>query len=291
MLSWRANDNKMNRKEPGATVRAMVTIYQDYDQEPEDIFQLLPERLACSFYALEMDGYTADIDFFKPLLPNQGPILELGCGTGRITRKIAGSDRPGRLVIGIDISLPMLHLAIQADPPYMDNTRYLCMDMVQLAFRVDFAAILIPYNTLNLLGSRDRIRQCLGGCRNLLQPGGRLLVQLFVPSREFVLQQKTFQFQMFNRPKGEKIIKEIRKHYIPQNQSVRIEERFRVRPMQAGKANEDWHRIYTVAGFSADCWLSLFQQAGFTLVNTYGDYTGGCYSNAASSTLLATFTL
>ncbi len=43
----------------------MVTIYQDYSDEPKDIFLPLPEELACQFYALEMDNFTADIDFYR----------------------------------------------------------------------------------------------------------------------------------------------------------------------------------------------------------------------------------
>lgn len=269
----------------------MVTIYQDYDDEPEDIFQPLPEKLACFFYALEMDGYTADIDFFNLLLPKQGAILELGCGTGRIARRLAESDGPDRLVLGIDNSLPMLQLAVQANHSHTNKLYYIGMDMTRLAFLIDFAAILIPYNTLNLLGSEEKILQCLNCCRNLLQPGGKLLVQLFVPSKEFIRQQKTFQFQIFDHPDGGKVIKEIRKHHTPLTQSVQIEERFRVRPMQAGKTNEDWHKIYTIAGFSADQWLALFKKTGFTKLGISGDYSGVAYDEATSSTLLATFTL
>ena len=269
----------------------MVTIYQNYDEEPEDIFQPLPEQLACTFYALEMDTYTADIDFLIPLLSQPGSILELGCGTGRIARRLAETDSSERLVIGIDLSLPMLHLARQADRSVAQKLCYLCMDMTQLAFLIKFAAVLIPYNTLNLLGSEDKIMECLYGCKSCLQPGGRFVVQLFVPGKEFNRQQKTFQFQIFNRPEGGKLIKEIRKHFLPQTQSVQIEERFRVRPMQAEKANEDWQRIYTIAGFSADRWLTLFSQAGFTQLHIFGDCFGNCYDNTTSSTLLAVFTL
>ena len=269
----------------------MVTIYQNYDEEPEDIFQPLPEQLACTFYALEMDTYTEDFDFLKPLLPKTGPILELGCGTGRIARRLAELDCPERLVIGIDLSLPMLHLARQANNSVAKKLYYICMDMTQLGFLLNFAAILIPYNTLNLLDSEDKIMECLDGCKGCLQPGGRLVVQLFVPSKEFIRQKKTFQFQMFNRPEGGKLIKEIHKHFISQTQSIQIEERFRVRPMQADKANEDWQRIYTISGFSADRWLTLFNKAGFTQTNIFGDYSGNCYDKTTSSTLLAVFTL
>lgn len=272
----------------------MVTIYQDYNDEPEDIFLTLPEELACAFYALEMDNYTADTDFFEPLLPRDGTFLELGCGTGRIARKLVspgGPAAPNRFIIGIDISIAMLQLATRRQQSSKQSLSYLCMDMVQLAFSIKFDAILIPYNTLNLLGSQDKIIQCLNGCRNSLQPGGKLLVQLFVPSEDFIGQKKTFQFQMFDRPEGGKIIKEILKQYEPQSQLVHIEERFRVRPMLEGKANEDWNRSYTIAGFSADQWLSLFTTAGFTPTNIHGDYSGNHYHQSTSSTLLLTLIL
>jgi ubiquinone/menaquinone biosynthesis C-methylase UbiE len=272
----------------------MVTIYQDYGDEPKDIFLSLPEELACEFYGLEMDSYTADTDFFEPLLPQQGTFLELGCGTGRIARKLAGLSGPAglsRFVIGIDISIPMLRLATQRQHPSERSLCYLCMDMVQLAFSINFDAILIPYNTLNLLGSEDKIIQCLQGCRKFLQPGGKLLVQLFVPTEDFIRQKKTFQFQMFDRPGGGKIIKEILKQYQPQSQSVHIEERFRVRPIQEGEAKEDWNSTYTIAGFSADQWLSIFSKTGFIPTNICGDYSGSPYHRSTTSTLLATLTL
>lgn len=272
----------------------MVTIYQDYDDEPEDIFLPLPENLSCAFYALEMDSYTEDTDFFETLLPKQGAFLELGCGTGRIARKLTlpgRSTNPCRFIVGIDTSLHMLKLATQRQQSNDPCLSYLCMDMAQLAFTINFNVILIPYNTLNLLGSQDKIIQCLNGCRNSLHRGGKLLAQIFVPSDDFLQQKKTFQFQMFDRPGGGKIIKEILKKYDPSSQEVHIEERFRVRPLQGGDSNEDWNKDYTIAGFSAEKWLYLFKKAGFTLTDIYGDYAGSHYDTSTSSTLLVSLTL
>jgi SAM-dependent methyltransferase len=269
----------------------MVTIYQDYDDEPEDSFLPLPEDLACRFYALEMDGYTADAEFFLPLLPRRGTFLELGCGTGRITGKIATQEGVSRYIIGIDTSISMLRLARRKRHPSGQPLHYLCMDMVQLAFSIQFDAILIPYNTLNLLRTEDNILECLRGCGRLLRPGGMLLIQIFIPTEDFIRRKKTFQFQMFDRPGGGKIIKEIIKHHAPRTQSIHIEERFRVRPMREGQAKEDWHTTYTVAGFSADQWLRLFGDIGFSPTNIYGDYAGRPWHEAPSSTLIATLTL
>ncbi len=270
----------------------MITIYEDYADEPEDIFLPLPDELACEFYALEMDSYAADINFFEPLLPRQGAFLEMGCGTGRIAHRLAGTKKTDRFVIGMDISMPMLQRARQRRHPDKGSVHYLCMDMIKPAFAILFDVILIPYNTLNLLGTANKITACLNGCREILQPGGTLLLQLFIPTEDFIARKKTFQFQMFDRPGGGKIIKEIVRQYDPQSQSVRIEERFRVRPMQANLAKEDWHSIYTVAGLSADQWLYFFQKTGFTPTAMYGDYSGSWYEkHAHSSTFIATFTL
>ncbi|MGB3221912.1 MAG: methyltransferase domain-containing protein [Desulforhopalus sp.] len=269
----------------------MVTIYQDYSDEPEDVFLPLPEDLACEFYALEMGGFTEDINFFEGLLPRQGTFLELGCGTGRIAQKLAEAEPSGRRIIGIDISTPMLRLASRRDQSSKNLPGYVCMDMVQLAFSIDFDAILIPYNTLNLLNSENKITECLNGCRKYLKPEGMLLVQLFIPSENFIRQRKTFQFQMFDRPDGGKLIKELVKQYEPLSQSVLIEERYRVRPLPTEKTKEDWNSVYSVAGFSVDKWLSLFSEAGFSMTNAYGDYSGCHYQSSPSSILIVHLTL
>ncbi len=264
----------------------MVTIYRDYEDEPEDQFLPLPKALACEFYELEMKGYTADITYYEQLLPKRGIILEMGCGTGRIARRIATKDR---FVVGIDVSIPMLRLAHNKQHPYCC---YVCMDMVIPAFYSKFDVILIPYNTLNLLKSTKKIQDCLQGCRSHLQPGGRLLVQLFVPTEDFVKKRKkTFQFQMFNHPKGGRVIKEIIKKYLPDSRTIHIEERFRVRPMQKGLTNRDWSSEYSIAGFSASQWLELFTSAGFVPTDICGGPEGKPYSSETTSALFTTLSL
>jgi ubiquinone/menaquinone biosynthesis C-methylase UbiE len=49
------------------------------------------------------DEYAADIDGVLP--PDEGPILEVGVGTGIVA---LGLVRRGRQVVGLDISAPML---------------------------------------------------------------------------------------------------------------------------------------------------------------------------------------
>ena len=260
----------------------MVTIYQDYQDEPADVFLALPEHLACSLYALEMDKFTEDCIFFERMLPHEGLVLEMGCGTGRVARSLAKENRP---MIGIDISLPMLQVATQNVNPF---TSFCCMDMLSPGFRTLFDAILIPYNTLNLLVAEEKILRCLIACREYLRSNGALVVQLFIPTEDFLGNSRTtFQFQMFDRPGGGRIIKEILKKYLPESQTVQLEERFRIRPMQEGQANEDYRAITCITAFSLAKWLALFAADHLTPVHICGSYDGGAYdANVTSHCLL-----
>jgi SAM-dependent methyltransferase len=65
--------------------------------------------LLSRFYDLENADFTEDLDFWVGLAKEaNGPTLELGCGSGRVTQQIA---RAGCTVVGLDNSEPMLALA------------------------------------------------------------------------------------------------------------------------------------------------------------------------------------
>ncbi|MBU1564269.1 MAG: class I SAM-dependent methyltransferase [Proteobacteria bacterium] len=259
----------------------MVTIYQDYQDEPGDVFLPLPEDLAAGLYALEMENFSEDSVFFAKVLPQHGAILEMGCGTGRVARYLANENRT---LTGIDISLPMLRLAAKHLHPHCS---FYCMDMLAPAFRKPFDAIFIPYNTLNLLTTRERIFHCLLGCQKNLHGEGTLIVQLFIPTKAFLDTNRTiFQFQMFDRPGGGRIIKEILKKYLPESETILLEERYRIRPMQKGLVNEDFHAVSSIAAFALPHWLTLFAEANFTPQHIWGTYACGPYDATASSCCL-----
>jgi len=259
-----------------------VEIYNEYEDEPEDVFSALPEKLYCDLYELEMNDYLADIDFYKKRLPANGSLLELGCGTGRITRAISGNNRT---VTGIDISLPMVKKASVEKIP---NHSYICMDMRKLSFSTFFDTILIPYNTLNLLSEKNDIVACLEGCRAHLKKDSAIWLQIFIPGEKLKTHKgRMFQFQMFNRPGGGKIIKQILKKYSAASRTILIEERYRIRPMQEGQDNQDLHHFFTIAGFSYSEWVSLFQQAGLHIIHSWGDYDMTPFDHHNSSCLLA----
>jgi SAM-dependent methyltransferase len=70
------------------------------------------ERLLARYYDLEHEGYVEDIDFYVQYAlamdpEKRLPVLELGCGTGRVALTLA---KAGFKVVGMDRSIGMLDL-------------------------------------------------------------------------------------------------------------------------------------------------------------------------------------
>jgi len=258
-----------------------VEIYSSYDDEPETAFSPLTEKMYSDLYEIEMEGFKDDIGFYSKYLPEKCSILELGCGTGRIAETLAKKNRH---VTAIDKSLYMLNKAVGKKNT---NCSYICMDMRQLAFTPLFDAILISYNTLNLLSEKTDTLSCLKECRSLLTGSGKLYLQLFIPDKNLTSHGgKIFQFQIFHRPDGGKIIKEILKLYSAGTKTIAVEERYRIRPMQQGFDNQDWNHLLSITALSYSDWISLFAQADLHIVKAFGDYDLKPYDGCSSCLLV-----
>ncbi|MBB5348810.1 class I SAM-dependent methyltransferase [Desulfoprunum benzoelyticum] len=262
-----------------------MRIYEDYSDEPEVIFRPLSDALHSRLYAVEMADFADDFGFYRAHLPAVGDVLEVACGACRIGRALASCDRR---VTGIDISLPMLRQAREAEGP---NCRLAAMDMRQLAFRTRFDAVIIAYNSLNLLVAPDDIHACLAGCRAALKDHGRLLLQLFVPGQQLLRQpgRKIFQFQIFDDPQFGRIVKEILRTYDPELHVLSLEERYRLRPASGdGAANEDFARQMRLRAWPADEWLAVLAGSGFSVSRSFGDYDLSPFFSGTGSILLVT---
>lgn len=240
-----------------------------------------------ALYDLELGDFREDLTFYRRHLPaNPCAILELGCGTGRVSRALAAD---GHRLTGIDLSFPMLAAAgLTATTP---KPHYACMDMTALAFRAAFAAIIAPYNTLNLLTDPKALRTCLSQAHHLLAEDGVLLLQLYIPDQELrVLDgKKRFQFQIFDCPDGSKVIKEILKSITPRSNLVEITERYHLR-FRKDLPNEDWQYTYQILGYGFEQWLEIFAEQGFRLEAAYGDYDLAPFAPEVHTTLLLALT-
>lgn len=261
---------------------SMSPLYQSYADEPPDVFQPMEAQQESYFYGLETDSITEDLRFYDSRLPESGLVLELGCGTGRLTNRLTTVQRH---LLGLDISFHMLQRARSVDNP---NCHYVCMDMLQSGLRANFASVIIPRNTLNLMQDRDKILQCLQLARSvLMKPHNKLLLQVWVPTtKSFTGDGRTFQFQLLDYPPGGVVVKETLRRLEHDSSTMEVEERFRLRPHQGTGKRGDFHSIFSICAFPAPVWLDLFKEAGFAVDELFGGFDNEPFSEF-SNILLA----
>lgn len=102
-----------------------------------------------------------------------GLLLDLGCGTGKLTRRLA--DR-GFDMIGIDLSEEMLEIAREKSDP--EQILYLMQDMREFELYGTVRAIVSICDSMNYLMGYEELVQVLGLANNYLDPGGIFLFDM-----------------------------------------------------------------------------------------------------------------
>lgn len=105
----------------------------------------------------------------------KGLILELGCGTGNMTRKMADK---GYDMIGIDYSEEMLTIARQRSEDRGDNILYLCQDMRDFELYGTVSAIICVCDSINYMLNEDDLSKVFRLASNYLDPHGLLIFDM-----------------------------------------------------------------------------------------------------------------
>jgi SAM-dependent methyltransferase len=117
-----------------------------------------------------------------------GPVLELGCGTGRLIVPLLAT---GLVVHGLDASAAMLRVAEQKRASLQQEAAgrlHLHVgNMVRFDLEERFALIYIAFRSFQILSTRQEQKQCLLCCRKHLAAGGRLIINLFDPRYDLIL--------------------------------------------------------------------------------------------------------
>jgi SAM-dependent methyltransferase len=158
-----------------------------------DIFGAQPadeDRLA-EIYDLEHDELVADLPFYRELARHtSGPVLDLGCGSGRLFATLLEGGAPR--VLGLDGSPALIRRAearIAADPRLTQaaaegrlsvtrgDVRAISTLNIRERFDLAVAVGVLPH----LTGPEDALR-LLGGVRSVLARGGRLVIDDLGPA-------------------------------------------------------------------------------------------------------------
>jgi len=125
-----------------------------------------------------------DIDFYiEEAIESGGPVLEIGCGTGRVLLPIA---RAGISITGLDLSPYMLEVcrqALEKEPAEVQQRVNLVEgDMRDFDLGQTFALVTSPFRPFqHLLSVEDQLK-CLECVHRHLVPGGIYILDIFNPS-------------------------------------------------------------------------------------------------------------
>ena len=149
--------------------------------QPSDSSAATFDRFA-RYYDEDYRAYNDDVDAIVHLaLEMDGPVLELGCGTGRLLLPLSVTGLP---LTGVDISPALLDRARTklASVPHGDHAVLVEADLRQLELaQHDFAFAFCTSNTLMHLADPADQLAVLERAAAHLRPGGLLLLDLFHP--------------------------------------------------------------------------------------------------------------
>ncbi len=144
-----------------------------------------------------------------------GPVLELGCGTGRV---LIPSARAGAEITGLELSPHMLEVCrnrLAREPAEVRVRAHLVHgDMRCFTFPLPFDLITVPFRPfLHLTTVEDQLA-CLRCVRKHLTPGGRFILDIFNPSLEMLVADniglENDEGPPFTTPDGRSVIRRYR---------------------------------------------------------------------------------
>jgi SAM-dependent methyltransferase len=225
------------------------------------------------YYDLEFADFDADADLYLGYAGLVGsPILELGCGTGRLLLPLASA---GYRVCGLDASPSMIALAHERlGREHLTDIGLEVGDMADLSrypekhFRLVFAAI----NSFLHLESRAAQLATLRGVRRVLHPDGIVVLDLFHPT-PVALQAFDDQLRLdghWTLSDGSRLVRLSHRHINVAQQRIdttllydRIDPNGVLTRTPTGYATRYVHR-FEMEG--------LLDEAGFVMEGTYGSY-------------------
>ena len=216
-----------------------------------------------------------DVGWYRSVCLLHGePVLELGCGTGRILLELlaAGID-----ATGADRSLSMLQRLCKDAAARKLQPRVIQMDLRAIAVAGTFRVILAPYSLITYLTDRSVAIDMLNHLRVRLAPGGVLVVDAFVPQPVVTFSDYRLDYR---RTHGTQILERHKRITANEDGTNRIERRYRLASADSACA-EEFLTDETIRPYSASTIAELCAEAGLTPVSWTFNYAAHTLESGA----------
>lgn len=134
-----------------------------------------------SVYDMFMDNIPYDewssylISLLKEYGVGDGLVLDLGCGTGSVTERLAAA---GYDMIGVDLSEEMLQIAMEKRMESGHDILYLLQDMREFELYGTVRAVVSICDSMNYILEEEDLKQVFSLVNNYLDPGGIFIFDL-----------------------------------------------------------------------------------------------------------------
>jgi ubiquinone/menaquinone biosynthesis C-methylase UbiE len=211
--------------------------------------------------------------FFREMI-NQygGPVLDVGCGTGRLLLDymLEGVD-----IDGVDVSPEMLALCREKASQLDLKPRLFQQSMQDLDLPRRYRTIMVPSSSFQLVTDLDSARKTMGRFYQHLEPGGFLIMPFMLIWKKGTPQQTDWeQDGEEERPEDGAVVRRwSRARYDAKNQLEHTETRFEVSREGEIIASEYHARSPATRWYSQTQARDLYHQAGFTDLRMYRGFS------------------
>ena len=221
-----------------------------------------------------------DVDFYRRLAAETGgPILDVGCGTGRVSLPLAAD---GHKVLGVDLSAPMLRQAEQKraalPADVAGRLSFQQADLATLDLGREFALVITPSRVFQFMLTTDAQRQALRALRSHLRPDGRLVLDLFDPLLHLVVPSDDAPSrggEVVHPTTGNRVTWAVTGRYPDPARQLIVEDWTATELDAAGEVlRTDVERLTLRWSLRSEMRL-LFELTGLEVVAEYGDFNGG----------------
>jgi SAM-dependent methyltransferase len=134
---------------------------------------------AVGWHDVECGSYAADLPLWLELAADSGgPVLELGCGTGRVALELAARRHE---LVALDAAPELVAALARRARERRLRVDAVAADARAFALERRFPLVIAPMQVVQLLGGRDGRRRALERVREHLTPGGLFAAALADP--------------------------------------------------------------------------------------------------------------
>ncbi len=235
-------------------------------------------------YAVKQD--LVNLDFYLELARQSGgPVLEIGCGTGRVLLPIAREDIE---IHGVDNSSPMLEILqqhLQAEPEKVrSKVKVFPGDMRDFRLSRKCPLVIMPFRPLQHMCTLEDQLNALATAAFHLDETGTLAFDVFYPKFNSIsagIGQETFELEWPSPSDPARVVRRyFRKDSVDKiNQILSLT--FIFRTYQGGELVLEESEPLTMSYYTYPHLKALFRSAGLQTFQEYGSFAGTPLDNNA----------